>query len=763
MTDLIRILHVDSDSKFKEMTAKFLEQESDHFNIIGESHGTDTRERVMDRNEEIDCVISDYALTDMNGVELLEAIRDEFPNLPFILFTGKGSEAVARDALRAGATDYLQKQSGTEQYDLLANRVKNAVGQFRADQRVTELERVRTLVADINQVLVHGTSKCGIETDVCELFAESEPYVSACIAGVDTDTMRIEPRTWAGADQAYFEQLDMVVTADASGHQAPGGRAYHDREVAVSQDITNDPQYEPWRDAALERGFESLAVVPLEYNAELYGLLAIFASRPRTFMETERRLLTEIGNNIAYALHNQVVETELERTTREFRTLFDHIPAGTILVDHDDGTFRYRQFNPRMEELSGLSDDEIRNKTPQEALGMDDGEVVETRYQECVERGEPVEYIHEFEIAGEQVVRNVTAVPVRDGKHIEHLVIFVQDVTERVLRERKLGESEARYRALAENFPNGGVFLFDEELRYQIVSGSGFGPIDTDPKDLVGNTIYQVEPYSEETIETLKPIMESTLAGDKETVELTYENHVYNLQTAPIRDDEGEVIGGLYITQDITEQRELQWQNDRLEEFASVVSHDLRNPLNIIDGRLELAKGDCDSEHLVEAEAALDRCQTLVDDLLTLAREGQRVAETETVRLADILDECWTTIEPDEATLNHDIDWTILADRGRLKQLLENLFYNTIDHAGPAVTVEVGRLDDGFYVADDGPGIPDDIRDEVFQSGYSTGEDNTGFGLAIVKEIIDAHGWDITVEESASTGTRFEVTDVETP
>ncbi|PSP70835.1 hypothetical protein BRC80_07430 [Halobacteriales archaeon QH_9_66_26] len=106
---------------------------------------------------------------------------------------------------------------------------------------------------------------------------------------------------------------------------------------------------------------------------------------------------------------------------------------------------------------------------------------------------------------------------------------------------------------MAENFPNGGVFLFDEDLRCQIVSGSGFAPIDTDPEDLVGNTIYQVEPYSEETIETLESLMQSTVAGNKETVELTYENHVYNLQTAPIRDDEGEVIGGLYITQDITE------------------------------------------------------------------------------------------------------------------------------------------------------------------------------------------------------------------
>jgi len=1386
----IRVLHVDDDPSFRDMTAKFLNQETGRFEILEAGRATEAREQLHESAVDIDCIVSDYALPDMTGVELLETVREAYPDLPFVLFTGKGSEAVARDALRAGATDYLQKQSGTEQYDLLSNRIRNAVEQSRTKKRVVDLERVRALVGSVNQALVRTSSAKDIETTVCELFSKSDPYMMACIAGVDTETMQIEPRTWAGADQAYFEQLDITVSDDAPGRQTPGGRAYHDREVVVSQDIRNDPQYEQWRDAALERGFESLAVVPLEYQETLYGLLAIFASRPYAFDESEQQILAELGDDIGHALHGHFIEKDLQQTNDEFRTVFNNAPVGLLLVDYTDGTFRYRRLNEQMEELAGLSADEIRDKTPREAFGTEDGQTVEARYRECVEQCEIITYTENFEIAGERVVREGTALPVTDGDTVEQIIVMVDDITEEIKRkkqkeeneryrkelyqitsaqledheklsrllelgcerlglenghitrierdtnhhkiemaggsdlvqagtvtdldstycrktatsddiltvhnapaegweddpayerwnigcyiggrievnnefhgtlcfvnetprdteftqheqafvdlmsrwvshiferrhherqlrqydmvvntipdgvyildddfefrmvndalteltgysrdellgshaslifddeaieagqqnrerlqdgqtaylqteietingntvlceirgrllsdpaseeppvtagvirdvteqrareqqlqettarvealfengpdmvdiltptgnileanarlcaelgyeedelvgrgiwmfdqlideektvellsdldagerrkfegryerrdgstfpvevhllglngegedrflaisrditerkererkrdqiisrvtdaivevdadwrftlvnnqaeelydmreadllgqsfwdvfsqardtqfedeyrsvmetreptsmveyypgldgwfdiqvypnddggvafyfeevterqkqqrrfeavfnntyqftgfldpdgtlleandavlsfggldrdearqvakkaveqardgevvrgelrvqgedreaiidfsvrpvtndqgevtslipeghditerkqrEQELAESEARYRTLATNFPNGGVFYIDSDFRYQLVSGSGFDPIDTDPDDLVGNRISEVEPYSEETAKMLKEIHQMTMAGQSKRIEVPYEGRIYELRTAPVRED-GDVVAGLQITQDITEQREreeeLRRQNERLERFASVVSHDLRNPLNMIEGRLELAKVECDSEDLVEAETALNRCQALIDDLLTLAREGQSVAETETVSLENVTEQSWATVEADEATLNIDTEQTVVADRSRLKQLLENLIRNAVDHGGPNVTVEIGCLEDGFYVADDGPGIPDDDREQVFESAYSTVQDNTGFGLAIVNEIVDAHGWDVTVTESASGGARFEITGVET-
>ncbi|MCD2198628.1 PAS domain S-box protein [Halobacterium sp. KA-4] len=200
----------------------------------------------------------------------------------------------------------------------------------------------------------------------------------------------------------------------------------------------------------------------------------------------------------------------------------------------------------------------------------------------------------------------------------------------------------------------------------------------------------------------------------------------------------------------------LQRQNERLEEFASVVSHDLRNPLNVVEGSLELADETGDVKHLDRARRALNRMETLIDDLLTLARSDTALGETEAVDLALFSRECWETIPSGGAALAVETDQIIEADRTRLQQLLENVFRNAVEHGGDAPTVRVGDLDDGFYVEDDGPGIPEDERQTVFERGYSTTPEGTGFGLAIVAEIAHAHDWDVVVADSASGGARFE-------
>lgn len=223
----------------------------------------------------------------------------------------------------------------------------------------------------------------------------------------------------------------------------------------------------------------------------------------------------------------------------------------------------------------------------------------------------------------------------------------------------------------------------------------------------------------------------------------------------------GEVLLLHDVTENRHQQRELERLNEHLDEFANTVSHDLRNPLNVAQMRLELLQEDSDSEHLHAIEQAHDRMEHLIRDVLTLARQGNSIDEQEVVDLAALADGCWQTVETAEAAIVVTSTQTVRADRSRLRQLLENLFRNAIDHAGSDVTVTVGALDEGFYVADDGAGIPANKKESVFDAGYTTAPDGTGFGLQIVEQIVEAHGWQITATDSDSGGARFEITGVE--
>ncbi|ELZ88629.1 PAS domain-containing protein [Haloferax sulfurifontis] len=216
--------------------------------------------------------------------------------------------------------------------------------------------------------------------------------------------------------------------------------------------------------------------------------------------------------------------------------------------------------------------------------------------------------------------------------------------------------------------------------------------------------------------------------------------------------------------------------NERLDDFVSIVAHDLRNPLAIATGYLDLGMESGERAHLERAANAVDRMSELVEEVLDLARQRTPVVDATPVDLARVVDHAWRFVDTGDATLVREELFTVDGDDGRLLRLFENLFRNAVEHGStsrrdtpddPAerdtppdepLTVRVGTLDDrtGFYVADNGVGIPENIRERVFDHGYTTTARGTGFGLAIVDDIADAHGWSVSLAGSAEGGARFE-------
>ena len=242
-------------------------------------------------------------------------------------------------------------------------------------------------------------------------------------------------------------------------------------------------------------------------------------------------------------------------------------------------------------------------------------------------------------------------------------------------------------------------------------------------------------------------------------------------------------------------ERALAERNDQLRDLIRAISHDLRTPLSVAEGNVELARETGDLSRLESTEQALDRASELLDHLALLAEEGKRIREPKPTGVREVAEAAWSVVGTEEATLAAEVDLVVSADRQRFQQLLENLFGNAvehsstgsrtqsgdvaegtsasnqrppdaddaIEHAGPDVTVTVGPLDEkeGFFVEDDGPGIPEGERTEVFGAGYSYESEGRGHGLAICERIATAHGWEIEAVGPADGGARFEVSSVE--
>ena len=456
---------------------------------------------------------------------------------------------------------------------------------------------------------------------------------------------------------------------------------------------------------------------------------------------------------------------------RRYRTLTKNFPRGILALFDENGQYLisggqlYRELDHDPDDFVGRTIeegyvDEFVDRWAEDFYAVFDG--VESTF----------EFRH-----GDQYFRK-HLVPVRDddGSVVVGMEI-TKDITDLRERERALRESEQRYRTLAENFPRGVVALFDKELRYELVDGGVFEYIDLSTGDFEGNRIDEV--HTEGYVDLHGEQFERCLEGESCSFTFTHGDRIYRTQLVPVPDEDGTIGQGMSISTDVTElkerERELERQNERLDDFVSILSHDLRNPLQVLDGRLTLLGNEVESEHLEKARVATDRMDELIDDLLALARHGQRVTEPEPVPLTQAVETAWSTVDTKDATLVDNVEALVVdADPGRLRQLLENCFRNSVEHGstsnrpeaddavdhGPRdVTVTVGRLesDEGFYVADDGPGIPPEQREKVFEHGYSTASGGTGLGLAIVSEIVEAHGWTIDVTESSSGGARFEI------
>jgi len=467
-----------------------------------------------------------------------------------------------------------------------------------------------------------------------------------------------------------------------------------------------------------------------------------------------------------------------------YRTLVEEVNDLATVVD-TDGTITY--VSPAVTRILGYEPDELIGHEGYEFVHPDDrernAEAVETVLSNPSE-SETVEVRFQHADGSWRWIEATMRNRLDDGL-IDGILLSSRDVTDRKEYQNEVQELAEEYEALLNNVEDA-IFLID-------VTGAG--------DDDVTFEFERLSPsYERQTGITTEEVRGRTprdVFGDEQGADLEANYHrcvnagepisyqeelrvgerarFWHTKIAPVVTDD-EITRLIGVTRNVTDrverERQLRQQNERLDEFASVISHDLRNPLNVAQGRAALLADQAESEHLDPLLRALDRMEAIVEDTLTLARQGDTISETEPISLTDLVGKCWATVDTGDATIEIVDEMTFQCDPDRLQHVFENLFRNSVEHGsassrpqaddavehgGSDVTVRVGRHgEQGIYVEDDGPGIPADEREDVLEPGHSSARGGTGFGLTIVKRIVEAHGWELTVTEGTDGGARFE-------
>jgi PAS domain S-box-containing protein len=723
-----RVLCLSDDEAFASRISAPLEYSYPQVSVLSVGDVAEGVEVVA--SERLDAVVTD-AETIATAPTLLEAVRERRPELSLLVLSTYEDGDDARTAV-AEVVDFLEGV-GTEDDGGLAGWVASSVVDDGTGGAPAEPERADDVVPAVKRRLVDATRPGDVEDAVCDRLILSDDYEFAWIGEFDRGEGQVVPWATAARGGEWPSSRTFAATDEASGVVAT---VLHDRSPVFVDDVADCDPTVPWRDEALRRGCRSLAFVPLRTDDELFGILGVYSTAADGFGVDEREAVFEIANTTARVLEGMAIRGRIdqqERTLRRYERLVETVGDGMYTLDADG---HFMTVNDALCDMTGYAREGLL------------------------------------------------------GEHID--TILAEDAVESwrdAVRELAEGGGDSRSLELVVRTKRGDAFPCENKI--------GLLP----------------------------------------------------------SDEYGQSRGTVGVLRDVTRrkerERELRRQNERLDAFASIVSHDLRNPLSVAQGYLELAAESTDDQESVErVDEALTRMNEMIDDVLALARSGESAAETEVVRLPTLVDRAWSNVDTGDATLHVELDASIRADGSRLLRLFENLFRNAIEHGttspdsetarqdavehgstspgsravrqdsvehdaaspGPSttpehpidqdsndsastssggvgeveaggglssggegpidgdqadVTVTVGMLEKsgpesvGFYVEDDGPGIPPEVRDRVFESQFTTSAEGNGIGLWVVSEVADAHDWVPTATVGSEGGARFEFENVD--
>lgn len=759
-------------------------------------------ERVSDAVFTVD---ADYRFTYLNSkaAEVLDRERDDvvgakvtdvFPDAEESRFLRECERAFA-EGEPATFTDYyapLQKwfdvsvfpeeRSVTVYFHDVTDQRRREERLERQQDRLDILETFTQVITEVSSASEDAISRAHIEQLVCSRLVETTPLTFAWIGRIDGDA--IEPSAWAGAEHGYLSESSFTIDAEKETGRGPVGRALRRNEVQITSNIEADDAWGPWREAALERGFKSCVCIPLEYRGSNYGALTLYSEQEGAFGTEDgpKDPLKQLGDAVTHAIdtvERRQEERELKRRREEFSTFVKDVEEYAIFRLDPDG--HVASWNRGAENIKGYEESEILGKHfstfyPEEDVANDyPWEILEQARTE----GQVKDEGWRVRKDGTRFWALVTITALTDdGGSCRGFVKVVRDMTDRKRRERRLDAVFNRtFQFMGLMDPDGTVVKVND-------AATEFAGADRE--ELIGKRFWEAPWWdaSEDTIAGLRDAIRWAAAGEFVRYEATGadprtgEELVLDFSITPVTDEMGEVVLLVPEGRDITErkqrERELRQERERLEFMNRILRHNLLNGLNVVSARAEILEDFVDEPGRTHLSTVRDRIDEMVDLVETMRSFTKAIVhseahELEAMPLGKTLVRELEHIDDDNehvviSTEGPIPDVDVLAD-DLLPQVFENLLTNAVQHndkAVPRVSVAVEERDDGTVavrIEDNGPGVPDEEKRHIVEKGVEgLSTPGGGFGLYLVKELINSYGGTIDVSDNDPTGAVFTIT-----
>ncbi|MFX0114277.1 MAG: PAS domain S-box protein [Candidatus Hodarchaeota archaeon] len=498
---------------------------------------------------------------------------------------------------------------------------------------------------------------------------------------------------------------------------------------------------------ALSKGhtiFESEAITYSLQGEKLYIELKLTVAPG--YEETLSKVIVSV---VDISEHKQM-ENALQESEGRYRTLIELLFDGMVI--HEAGMIR--QINSAAAEMFGYECDELIGKSFFELIPSEFHDI--TQISMTKELAKPFEIIgrakdgHQFHL--EVVVSSCTY----NGKNAQ--MAAFRDISDRKEGEKALRESEQRFRTIFESTRDS-IFIKDRSLKYTHANPAMEKLFDKPVSELIGRT--DSELFNEQSAKQIQETDFRVLAGEiieeEHTKPVKGIPHTFHVIKVPLRKN-GKIESICGVARDITDlkqgEEELKQQKQELSEFAHNMAHDLRNSLLSIEGYAEILLESYDTAHIEKIRELAVNMNHLLHRSVILADSGLVISSMGAVNLGSLLQEVSENIIPKSIKFTHDPLPTVLGDYEKLKQVFQNLFENAVVHGKPTA-IQVLRYDltetINLLVTNDGIPILSEHRQKIFRQGFTTKKDGKGLGLAIVQKIVEAHGWQISLDQNPRT------------